>query len=139
MFKKNSAKVLSLLAFLGLGLTACNGNSANKETADGLFGTLNASYSNLVTNGILAGRRANLMTSSALYEGLTISYTVDQSKTTFANAAATFTLGAQNLASIDGDQLVIANAEFDRDNPYCAGLHPRLPCHGHPQRPGRHR
>ena len=122
MFKKNSAKVLSLLAFLGLGLTACNGNGNNggQETADGLFGTLNASYSNLVTNGILAGRRANLMTSSALYEGLTISYTVDQSKTTFANAAATFTLGAQNLASIDGDQLVIANAEFDRDNPYCA-------------------
>ncbi len=120
MFKKNSAKVLSLLAFLGLGLTACNGNSANKETADNLFGTLNASYSNLVTNGILAGRRADLMTSSVLYEGLTISYIVDQSKTTFANAAATFTLGAQNLASIDGDQLVIANAEFDRDNPYCA-------------------
>ncbi len=122
MFKRNSVKALSLLAFVGLGLVACNGNGNNggQETADGLFGTLNASYSNLVTNGILAGRRANLMTSSALYEGLTISYTVDQSKTTFANAAATFTLGAQNLASIDGDQLVIANAEFDRDNPYCA-------------------
>lgn len=122
MFKRNSVKALSLLAFVGLGLVACNGNGNNggQETADGLFGTLNASYSNLVTNGILAGRRADLMTSSVLYEGLTISYTVDQSKTTFANAAATFTLGAQNLASIDGDQLVIANAEFDRDNPYCA-------------------
>ena len=122
MFKRNSVKALSLLAFVGLGLVACNGNGNNggQETADSLFGTLNASYSNLVTNGILAGRRADLMTSSVLYEGLTISYTVDQSKTTFANAAATFTLGAQNLASIDGDQLVIANAEFDRDNPYCA-------------------
>lgn len=124
---KRTLKLMSVLALGLLGLTACDGESSNtsvdtpSEEASAIFNTLDSTYSSLRTGGIAPGGSFDLLSSIADFPDVTVSYSVDSTKTTYSLRGFDYTLGAQNIFSIseDGTQLLCDGTKtYDEANAY---------------------
>lgn len=126
MSRTKTMRALSLLCLATLGIAGCDGSSTNTtptyddpdSVASAIFSILDTNYITLRTDGLFTGYSYTLSSSVGDYSDLTITYAVDESRTSYSTSYQTYTLGAQDFIYIENDVLYIENGTVPEENSY---------------------
>lgn len=126
MSRTKTMRALSLLCLATLGIAGCDGSSTNTtptyddpdSVASAIFSILDTNYITLRTDGLFTGYSYTLSSSVGDYSDLTITYAVDESRTSYSTSYQTYTLGAQDFIYIEDDVLYIENGTVPEENSY---------------------